>query len=1284
MASDPPTASSAIDSPLAQEAVAVPPSTALAESSDVAQPTGDAVLNVNHDQVEKLVVTGAAGDSQDQAADAEAWPAGPFAREIGSASPSPPSSSAVPPSSDPTESAQPPIKLKRRRPPPPKKGILKPPSSANSSGSRFSFRRDILQPLQYSRLAGGVVPVGSGVPVQVMGEAMGNAAATAGGWMGSAFKKLSMAAGVGGEGVHPTGQGGAAGPGAGSRAPGPANGQLPSHAASTSPAISALSELASSPSRTSTSSENHHPSLHPPTRQPPAAQQPLSISSLKLVRFRMASLAVIYPINGASLPSPNPSSVPSSSPPDLRTGFAPGPPLAPAEEAATKKRVNQEWRSRMKLRGKGGGGEKEKGKAKENESAGSSVKAKKAGEPDEGKAGTGWTGLELGQLYRECCRTREEPGIERVKRTLRDNPAIPPKTLDLSHELLSHGAVEALADLLSVDWGLKKLVLDSCGLDDESLKPLLHALLVSGSVPTISFANNKRIRSKGWKLIAVFIRKAKFLRYLDLSENNLDRKAADWIVQALTPAQVTPQGPTSDQEPANEVEMIDNGGTENEAEEEDPAELEPLFEVAPLLKEDSSGSGGSVLSLRLENCGLRGQGLDTLAQGVRVSALKHISLRRNRINPTSAVSLAVMIRDFPLSADSPASPPLPSSSSVHSSASSSPFSSMYPSHHTSVDPVAPSAFSFEAGNSVTARQGFQSRPLPPPEDDDAASSVEGHVDKPSNPAAQAERDAWRGDEMRMRLKRRIDDLPRVGALLTLDVKGNDIRNGVVYIAQALKRNRTLKVLNLSENKIDVQGLVAIADALRYNTTLETLDVSVNPCCGPGVEGILALRSAMMVTPSLKRVFLNNTDLSSEGAIALAEFLPETRSLLHLDLSQNAMDISGVLALAVSVKLNSTIRCLDLNIPPNDPDFSRLSQDILETCVRNTELAQAEADGKGKRVVIARPIQKSALAVNLEARQLAEERQERRREERSRTQKDILAAAAEARDVVSELLSVDQAAVARGVIVAPSEVVRDALVQLQLAEAQLAEAFTATRTPDQRECAELLLTELSSLLDLAKALYDRPPPPFSPAPPSPVPNGHPAAPHLQIPNAPLSPHVDEPSSPSFSLVDSDEEDDEPEPAPPASSAASATASSAATLPPAVPDLEIPIESSSPPSSPSSARSPIESESRAMVLEEGEVLRKGLALGAAEVSDEDGDDEESPLKGLGLGLGAGLSEVSGEDLKKEILEAKVQRSPRSSFSSSDATTTSPIEPDLATPAEDDDDDHDHDHDHDHDEA
>jgi Leucine Rich repeat len=83
-----------------------------------------------------------------------------------------------------------------------------------------------------------------------------------------------------------------------------------------------------------------------------------------------------------------------------------------------------------------------------------------------------------------------------------------------------------------------------------------------------------------------------------------------------------------------------------------------------------------------------------------------------------------------------------------------------------------------------------------------------------------------------------------------------LQTGINYIAQVLKRNRTLKVLNLSENKLDVPCLVAIAEALvsicsscclgvlivkislqKYNSCLETLDLSRNPCCGPGLEGV---------------------------------------------------------------------------------------------------------------------------------------------------------------------------------------------------------------------------------------------------------------------------------------------------------------------------------------------------------------------------------------------------------------------------------------------------------------
>jgi hypothetical protein len=66
---------------------------------------------------------------------------------------------------------------------------------------------------------------------------------------------------------------------------------------------------------------------------------------------------------------------------------------------------------------------------------------------------------------------------------------------------------------------------------------------------------------------------------------------------------------------------------------------------------------------------------------------------------------------------------------------------------------------------------------------------------------------------------------------------------------------------------------------------------------------------------LTYVIYGTQDLTSEGAIAMAEILPEMKSsLVHLDLTDNLIDIAGVLALSVAIRLNKTIRCLDLNIP----------------------------------------------------------------------------------------------------------------------------------------------------------------------------------------------------------------------------------------------------------------------------------------------------------------------------------------------------------------------------------
>ena len=130
---------------------------------------------------------------------------------------------------------------------------------------------------------------------------------------------------------------------------------------------------------------------------------------------------------------------------------------------------------------------------------------------------------------------------------------------------------------------------------------------------------------------------------------------------------------------------------------------------------------------------------------------------------------------------------------------------------------------------------------------------------------------------------------------------------------------------------------------------------------------------------MKRLFLSDTGLTTDGAISLAEFLPETKSLLHLDLTANPLvETAGILALSVGLKSNNLIRCLDLSIPPNSPDLAELSQSILHSCIRNTELAADIAKPGPSQDAVWQPIKKSVLVKDVKAADRA--RQDRAREE----------------------------------------------------------------------------------------------------------------------------------------------------------------------------------------------------------------------------------------------------------------------------------------------------------------
>lgn len=241
-----------------------------------------------------------------------------------------------------------------------------------------------------------------------------------------------------------------------------------------------------------------------------------------------------------------------------------------------------------------------------------------------------------------------------------------------------------------------------------------------------------------------------------------------------------------------------------------------------------------LLSLRLDDCQLRPAALETLCRSaqtskftissksllsgraVRTSSLKNISLRHNRVSASGGVALALMIRDYPDVVPTPLSP-------VTSSASGTPSSSVTSSPTTSVSSLSisspPATPTLSMPSPLTPRPAAGALPPPPrhPGSTGLQTTYTPYVPKsrrtkgalpstasPLSPTGQPiplitsslqggvttrhtvtnGPSATNGNGIPhdsgpsaalLGKVRALDNLPRLGALRTLDLKGNDLR-----------------------------------------------------------------------------------------------------------------------------------------------------------------------------------------------------------------------------------------------------------------------------------------------------------------------------------------------------------------------------------------------------------------------------------------------------------------------------------------------------------------------------
>eukprot|EP01012_Entosiphon_sulcatum_P056480 TRINITY_DN80153_c0_g1_i1.p1 TRINITY_DN80153_c0_g1~~TRINITY_DN80153_c0_g1_i1.p1 ORF type:complete len:686 (-),score=140.58 TRINITY_DN80153_c0_g1_i1:71-2128(-) len=143
----------------------------------------------------------------------------------------------------------------------------------------------------------------------------------------------------------------------------------------------------------------------------------------------------------------------------------------------------------------------------------------------------------------------------------------------------------------------------------------------------------------------------------------------------------------------------------------------------------------------------------------------------------------------------------------------------------------------------------------------------------------------------------LTQLLRDSRFLTyLNLGGNDIGpQGSVYIAALLPTNKKLKSLilgseenDLHTNKIDSDAGKAIAEALQKNKTLKLLDLNRNPLGASSQEVFAAFGRVLERNKTLTTVKLGSTQMTTASAILCIKSLLQNSVLETLDFHDNSL------------------------------------------------------------------------------------------------------------------------------------------------------------------------------------------------------------------------------------------------------------------------------------------------------------------------------------------------------------------------------------------------------------
>ena len=195
---------------------------------------------------------------------------------------------------------------------------------------------------------------------------------------------------------------------------------------------------------------------------------------------------------------------------------------------------------------------------------------------------------------------------------------------------------------------------------------------------------------------------------------------------------------------------------------------------------------------------------------------------------------------------------------------------------------------------------------------------------------------------------------RSGKCTGLDLGGNDLRENLHLLAEALDAKNPLWALSLADCHLSPSSLESLLPALVQLQNCRFMDLSHNRDLFSGQPTAIELiRKYFPQFPMLKRLHLVDVAMTSEHAIALAEVLPESKTLAHLNLLDNhllsplasakteaAQEEACALyaSLMAAVRVSDSIICIDIDVPTQDSSevVKALAKQVVAYSLRNLE------------------------------------------------------------------------------------------------------------------------------------------------------------------------------------------------------------------------------------------------------------------------------------------------------------------------------------------------------------